>query len=180
MPDLIAKSDLVTITRLNSLVEDRKVANGIEDAHIELEKVLGKTGYALVYANAPSFSAQAPNSSAYVTLLNSYIKPFMAWKAKERSTVDLYAEADKGGVFKKSGNDYESVSRNELGMIQAEAGARADMRMERLIDHLESNTSIFTWYGTNVNGEERIDRESTKSMGGISFRKSDRQQSYRG
>lgn len=94
MPDPIALADVQSIAMLNSLVEDRRVAAAIEDAHLELEKVLGR-GYALVYANAPTFAARAPNAATYSALLTGYIKPFMAWRAKQKAYVDMYAEADK-------------------------------------------------------------------------------------
>lgn len=180
MPDLIALSDLQTITNLNGNVEARKAAGGIEDAHLEVEKVLGRTGYALVYANAPLFAAQGSDSAAYVTLLNSYIKPFMAWRARERGVEDMYAEPDKAGVYVKEGNDHRAVNKGELMVMQARYAARADMRLERLLNHLEENKTTFTWFETNVNDEERINKDNTTGPSGISFRRASGQDTYRG
>lgn len=180
MPDLIDKEDLVSITRLNNLVEVRKCASGIEDAHIEVEKVLGRTGYALIYENAPDFAAQGTDAPKYVKLLEKYIKPFMAWRARERGIVDQYAEPDKAGVYVKDGNDHRSVSRSELSMVQAGYAARADMYSERLRDHIKENESTFTWFGVNVNNEDRIDDRNAGNVAGISFRKSRSQSTYRG
>ncbi len=178
MPDLIALSDLQTITKLNGSVEARRVGNGIQDAHLEIEKVLGRTGYGIVYAAAPSFTTLSPNTAAYVTLLTDYIKPLMAWRAKQRSYPDLYAEADKAGVFSKSGEDYSTVDPKALAILIANDRDRADERLQRLIEHLEANTTVFTWYTTNVNGDPRI--TETKSTGGWSFRRARLQDPERG
>jgi hypothetical protein len=180
MPELIALSDLQTITELNTLVEIRKATACIKDAHLEVEKVLGRTGYALVYANAPTFSAQSPNSAAYVTLLNDYIKPFMAWRARQRGVWDMYAEPDRSGIYVKEGNEHRAVSKSEMGGIQATYESRADSYLERLMVHLEENKSTFTWYATTLDGEERINETNAKSVAGISFRRSTRQDTYRG
>lgn len=179
MPDLIAHSELASLCQLNSLVESRKTAGSIQRVHRELKKVLGRTGYALVYANAPTFTALAPNASAYVTLLTDYIKPFMAWRVKQRATMAMFAEADKGGTYKKSGNDYVSLSLGELNKLEADAQSQADELLEELIDHLEENDEVFTWLSTDVENEERITKEN-QSIAGISFRKGNSQDPYRG
>lgn len=179
MPDLIAHSELATLCMLNSLVEERKTKASIQDAHRELKKILGRTGYALVYANAPTFAAQGADSAAYVTLLTTYIKPFMAWRVKQRATIDLHMEADRGGFYKKGGQDYTPVSSSELNKAEAVAQTRADALQEDLLDHLEENKAVFTWMDTVVENEERIDKKN-RTMGGISFRKGSGQTTYRG
>lgn len=177
MPDLIALADVQSIAMLNSLVEDRRVAAAIEDAHLELEKVLGREGYALVYANAPAFAAQAPNAATYSALLTSYIKPFMCWRAKQKAYVDMYAEADKAGVYVKTGDDYQSVSGKDLGMIVNQAKDRAEVRLERLLTYLNDNLTVFTWMDNSEDSEERITKQNE---GGFIMRRSTRQDNYRG
>lgn len=179
MPDLIAHSELETLCLLNKGVEGRKTKASIQDAHRELKKVLGRTGYALVYANAPTFAAQTPDSALYVTLLTDYIKPFMAWRVKQRATVDMFAEADKAGTYKKGGQDYVPVSASELNKLEAVAQGRADTLLEDLLEHLEENKAVFTWLETSVHNEERITK-ANKTMGGVSFRPSSKQDTYRG
>jgi hypothetical protein len=179
MPDLIALTDLQTITGLNRNVEERRVKNAIEDAHRSLKKVLGRTGYAVIYDNAPTFTAQTPNEAQYVALLTTYIKPYMAWLAKANAYPDLYAEADTAGVFTKSGEDFSSVSGKDLSMLINTAKGRSEERRDDLIQYLQDNKAVFTWYDTTVPGEERID-QNTGTRAGISFRRSCRQDSYRG
>jgi hypothetical protein len=177
MPDLIALTDLQDVANLNRNVEERRVKSGIEDAHLELEKVLGRTGYALVYANAPTFSAQAPNAALYVTLLTDYIKPFMCWRSVQRAYVDMSAEADKAGVYKKTGDDYRSVDDKELARLVGQARDRAEARLERLLTFVRDNDAVFTWMDTIQDSEERITRQNT---GGFISRRSPRQTPYRG
>lgn len=168
MPDLIAKSDIVTICSINTNVEERKLKPGIEDAHHALEKVLGTTGYALVYATPGDYADLVP-----------LCKKYMAWFALDRAYPDLRAEADKGGVFTKSGEDYTAVSDKGLALLQAQAKDRSDMWFTKLIDHLIANPITYPWFGTNVDGEQRIDK-TNKLAGGLSLRQSARQTPYRG
>jgi len=178
MPDLIAHADLETLTGLNGLVESRKTKASIEDAHRELKKILGSTGYAIVYDNAPSYVAQSPNTALYVELYG-YIRKFMSWKVLQYATIDMFIETDRGGTFKKSGEDYVAVSQRELSQIENTRQGRAEARLEDLLYFLRNNETVFTWYGTNVNDEERITL-SNRSTAGISFRRAIKQDPYRG
>lgn len=179
MPDLIVYTDVHTLTNLNDQVEERKLKSGIAAAHIELEKVLGRTGYALVYANAPSFTSLSPNTAYYLEL-QTRAKLFLAWKARQRSTIALAMEADRGGMFKRQGETFQSLGSSDLKAVDSDAESYASVYLERLIDYLCENKTVFTWYTTNVEGEERIDKTNTKNVGGISFRRANGQETYRG
>lgn len=178
MPDLIAITDIRSLANLNSNVEERRVKTGITAAHLELEKILGRTGYAIVYGGATSYAGQGANAAAYVTLLNSYIKPFMAWRALEVAYPDLYAEADRAGVFVKDGDDFRSVNGQELALKIKQAERMASEYRQRLIEHVRENDNVFTWLDTNVDGEQRI--TNGRPTGGFVLRRVSRQDSYRG
>lgn len=177
MPDLISITELRSIGKLNANVEERRVSAAIEDVHLELEKVLGRAGYALVYANAPTFSAQSPNTALYTTLYSSYIQPFMVWRAMQRAYVDMSSEADRAGVYKKTGDDYRSLDDRELSRLIAQARDRAEVRLERLMVFLDDNKTVFTWLETVEDSEERVTKQYT---GGFIARRSKRQDNYRG
>lgn len=168
MPDLITITDMQTLAGLNSLVEERKVKAAIEDAHDALKKVLGSTGYALVYASHGSYAA-----------LVALLKPWMAWYAKEKAVPDMYAEPDRAGIYVKEGQDHRAVRANELAIVTNQYRDRAERKLALVIDHLIANPTTYPWYGTNVDGEERID-SSTRTSAGISFRKASGQTRYRG
>lgn len=178
MPDLITHAELISIANLNALVEDRKTKNGIEDAHRELKKILGSTGYTIVYDNAPSFVAQGSNTALYIELL-AYVKKFLAWKSLQHGTIDLFIESDRGGTFKKSGDDYSAVTKGELSQLETQRQGRAEARLEDLLYFLRKNESVFTWFNTSEPYEERITMNNISS-GGISFRKSRAQTPFRG
>jgi hypothetical protein len=169
MPDIIALSDLQTITNLNSNVEERKVKAGIVDAHREAKKVLGTTLYDLVYATPASY-----------TTLIGYLKYFMAWRAKERAVFDMYAEPDKAGIYVKEGNEHRALSGKELSELKSTYRSRADEYLEELIAYLDNNIDDYPEYEETVDCEERITSDNAKRPGGISFRKSTRQPRYRG
>jgi hypothetical protein len=170
MPDLITRQTLIDTCGLNSGVEERKLKNGIADAHRAFRKVLGRTGYDLVYATPASYTA-----------LMAYATPFLAWYAMEKSYPDLYAEADRAGVFTKSepNSGYSSVSGRDLALKTNSARDRANEFRQELSEYLKNNPTLYPWYKTTLEGEERIDGD-TKSGGGFSFRKAGKQQGYRG
>jgi len=166
MPDLIALSDIQTITQLNENVELRKVANAIADVHLEAEKVLGRTGYALVYATPGSYTA-----------LLAYLKDWMAWRVRELAVTDMVAEFERAGIVKVVGQGQESLSRGEVSDQTTTARTRAQTRLDRLVEYLCDNVATYTWYTTNVDSEERI---KGKNSGGFIMRRSERQDQYRG
>lgn len=168
MPDIIALSDLRTIGNLNNNVEARRVANGIYDAHVAAEKVLGRTGYALVYATHASY-----------TDLMVYLKRYMVWTALLNAADEMHVEPDKAGILKpQSGNDFEAANNKDIAGLKATYRARQEAALERLIDHLET-TEAYTWYGTTLEGEQRIETPN-QTRGGFVFRKLAGQTTYRG
>ena len=166
MPDLIALADLQTITQLNSNVEARKVANAIADVHLEAEKVLGRTGYALVYTTPASYTA-----------LLAYLKPWMAWRVREIALPEFISEPEKAGMVKVIGEGQEALTSSDKADQKALARDRSEARLDRLVEYLCDNVATYTWYNTNVSGEERI---QGKNSGGFIMRRSERQNTYRG
>lgn len=175
MPDLIAIADLRTIAQLGDNVEERRMKAAIEDAHLEVEKILGRTGYAIVYAAAPTFTGL---DAKYATLLTGYLKPFMCWRAKQYSYGDNVAEIDKTGVFSRSGEDYSTVSDKTLSLLISQSRTRAEERLERLLGYLNDNRTTFTWMDTTASGEERQTEQT--SVGGFVMRRARKQDPYRG
>lgn len=175
MPDLIAIADLRTVCGLNANVEERKVRAGIREAHIRLKKHLGTALYDLVYAS--------PATERFANILadgKGYGKELMCWTALAVSYPALHADADRAGVYTKSGDEHESVSANGLRMLKAQAESFAESRQDLLLSYLEDNRTTYPELDTITGSEDRITSRNSRSPGGIVMRRSARQDHYRG
>ncbi len=185
MAVLIDIADVRTITSLNSQVEARKLDVWIREAHLRFEKVLGRTLYGelMTAFNADNTLAGTANEK-WRNMLDAgsgkgYGYEYLAWHALELAYPSLNAEADRGGVLTKSGQDYRGVSDGGLSRLVTVARGCADERLDRLRQFMVDNVATYPSYNTNVGSEERID-QSNNSRSGIVLRKSDKQTSYRG
>jgi hypothetical protein len=175
MPNLITRTDIVNITGLNSLVEDRKMAPWITEVHIRWRKILGRALYDLQQAT--------PSATRFVDLMadeKGWGKSYLCWKALELSYPSLSAEADRGGVFVKEGDGMRAVDPRTLQMLISRAESAAEERERMLMQYLKDNEALFPELETITGSESRIDATKASNTGGISFRKSDKQRSYRG
>jgi len=150
--NIITTTQVRTLTGKAQGVEDRKLDASIHDAQDALEQILGSTLYAQVEGFYPTFAGD------YSTLYSQYIQPFLAFKTVELSYQNLFAEPDRNGVFKKSGEGYTPVSLKELAMLQADPAGRADRfqrKMLRWIGNLDSSNAIKVAFNTDVDDEPR-------------------------
>lgn len=175
MPELVTISDLQQVCGLNKQVEARKVDPWIRAARLRFEKVIGRTLYGLLISN--------PGDQRFVDLLaedKGWGKDYLCWTALALAYTSLYAEADRAGVFKKSGEDYESVEAKVLFDLKATATSESERRLELLMAYLKDNASAYPELPTTVGSEERITEKNTKGVDGLSLRRYPSQSLYRG
>ena len=183
MPELIDISDIQSVTKLNGLVEPRKLDAWIVEAQLRLEKVLGRTLYTeLKTAFDADNTLSGTANEKWRNLMEhgkGFAKDYLCWHALELAYPTLNAEAERAGVFTKKDDKLQNVSDRGLSALQAGARGCAEARLERLIEYLCANASTYPSYRTNTTGEERIDGTQL-SKNGLVIRKSQRQTSYRG
>lgn len=175
MADLITITDLQAVCGLNKAVEVRKVAAWIKEAHVRFEKHLGRALYALLQA--------APTDQRFVDLMaegKGWGKDYLCWCALALAYPSLYAEADRGGVLIRNGEEYSSVDSRTLGMLKATAEGSMESRQDFLLSYLKDNVSVYPEWRTITGSEDRITESNTRGVAGISFRRSAKQNTYRG
>lgn len=176
MADLITKADIVAVCGLNSLVEDRKMAPWITEAHLQWRKILGAVLYDLQKAN--------PAEARFVDLMadeKGYGKSYLCWKAFSMAYPSLSVEADRGGVFEKEeAGKFVSASIAKLKMLQTTAESAAETRETLLFAYLRDNETIYPELTASSGSAPRIDAENSKNVGGLSFRRAYSQEQYRG
>lgn len=137
---IITSAEVKTEAGLNKNIEDRKLLPWINMAQLDLKSNIGTTGYDAVIA------ALTTPVAAYTTLIDDYIKPFLAFKVRQIGAVSLFAEADRNGTNKRIGMTYEPVTGKELGMMKADARDLAESYLKLLLDYLTENAATFTWW----------------------------------
>lgn len=175
MAELITITDLQEVCGLNRQVEARKIDPWILSARLRFEKILGRTLYGLLVAS--------PSDTRFVDLMaqdKGWGKDYLCWTALGLAYTSLYAEADRAGVYKKTGGDYEAAEKSVLNELRAQAMAEAEAREERLMAYLKDNAAVYSELSTTVGTEERITERNTKGVGGLSLRRYATQQLYRG
>ena len=182
MANLITKATLVTVCGLNSLVEDRKVDHNIDEAQLRFERVLGVTLYAaLKTAFDADNSLSGSTNERWRNLMargKGYGEDLLCWTTMMLSLPGMHSEADRSGVYEKTGEDYRSVSPQTLSIHIADARDRMEHRMEMCLLYLENNASTYPEFATTETGEQRIDK--APAGGGFIFSPSTKTENYRG
>lgn len=176
MPEFITKADIVTVCGLNSLVEDRKVAPWITEAHLRWRKILGGALHDLQQA--------APAEPRFINLMadgKGFGKSYLCWTAFALAYPSLAAEADRGGVFvKEEAGKFQSADPRTLAMLKNTAEAAAETREQLLFQYLMDNSAIYPELNTVTGSEDRINSQTARNIGGVSFRRGRAQGAYRG
>ena len=166
--NLITAATVKEVTGTNRNVEDRKIDPSIHDAQHDLKQTLGETLYQLIEDADPVNDATLGGNTGLATLYSRFIKNYLSWKTLEYAYPQLYAEADRRGVFANSGEGYTPVDGKTLAMLIAKAAARADNRqgeMIRYIENLDASNAIRVAYDTDVDDEPRT--KEVKNTGRI-------------
>lgn len=176
MAELITKADIVTVCGLNDLVETRKMAPWITEAHLRWRKILGNALYAAQQAS--------PTDTRFVDLMadgKGYGKSYLCWTALGLAYPSLSAEADRGGVFQKEeAGKFQSVTSGTLTMLKSTAEAAAETREQLLFQYLKDNAETYPEFDTITGSEDRINEQTARNTGGVSFRQACAQKAYRG
>ena len=159
MTPIITAATIKENTGLSRNVEDRKLDPFIPGAQLTLKKVTGKTGYDAIVAAYPAFTGAA----TLQTLYDDYIVPFLSWKVAELAGTRMFTEPDRNGTFTRSSETYQSVDGKTLAMGKADSRDMAGIYMQELIDYLNDNTDVYTWYG----GDDCTDGITKSNTGGV-------------
>ncbi len=171
MANVITLATVRSICGIVSLVEDHKLQPWLNEAEVRLEKILGRTGMALLRAAKladPTF-ALAGNSDWLA--LKEHFEAFLAWQTFLLAIPSIHSQPTRNGWHAKGGNDggetYEPIDPKTLGMNESSVRTALEGREDRLLSELVAGN--YSWYTTNVTGEERITEPGNV---GISFRRS--------
>ena len=178
--NIITAATVKTETGTATGVQDKILDPAIHFAQRDLRQILGETLYALVEAGDPVNDATLGANTGLATLYSQYLKPYLSWKTVERALPDLWASADRNGVFQRNGDNYNTVGSSGLNTLIAQKRSFAEAYetdLLRYLKNLDSTDAVSIAFYTDVDCEPRT---STTYTGRILSRISPRQRPERG
>ena len=162
---------------LSANVEDRKLKPFLEEAQLEVQKILRETLYADLIARIvadPTLSGVGDEK--YKDLVDDYLCPLLSFRTYQYSIPFLAAEPDRNGIMVKSGDDYSPADSRLVTNLGHAAEERADKHQERLLTFLQDdNGTLFPGWLTITDTDTPI----TKTYrGGVITRRSRWQTPY--
>lgn len=109
-----------------------------------------------------------PLSADDQILLDSYIKPYIAWKTYELSIEDFHSQVTDTGIVKRSSANDEGISVAEVKMKIDNASGKADSYKDKMLDFLFASDDYPEFNTTDT--DER--RSLSTNIAGIALRNS--------
>lgn len=155
---LITNDEIKRFSPITGNLDDDKLSVYIEMAQeIHVQNYLGSKLYEAIQVHALANTMPAD----YTLLIDNYIQPMLLrWALVEYLPYAPYTIANNG-VFKKSTENSETVSQEEIDSLTQKYTHTATHYTKRLIDFLCSNSSDYPEFNTNVGADMRPSRNST-------------------
>lgn len=165
---LITPDEIKTKTPITKNVDESKFCHWIEVVQeTYLEKVIRKS----CLSDLKTAFAADTLSANQTTLLDDYIKPFLAWRVYQYSVTDFASTVTKVGIETKSEADNEPASDTRVSWKRKDGENAADEYQERLICYLCDNTDLFPCYLDCDDCDQPINKTN---KGGFAFRQKNR------
>jgi len=154
----ITRSDLVRNTFLSGNVDTDKFIQFIKIAQeVHVQQYLGTK----LYDKIGQDIIDGTLTVNYQTLVNDYVQPALIhWAMTEYLPFAAFT-ASNGGVYKKSVENGETASREDLSFLIEKERNLAEYYTRRLIDYLAFRNNLFPEYNQNTNDDIYPLRDST-------------------
>jgi hypothetical protein len=154
----IKRSDLVRNTFLSGNVDTDKFIQFIKIAQeVHVQQYLGSKLYDKISEDIINDTL----TGNYQTLVNDHIQAMIIhWAMVEYLPFAAFT-ASNGGVYKKTVENGENVSRNDLSFLIEKERNLAEYYTRRFIDYMAFNNNLFPEYNTNTNDDIHPLKDST-------------------
>ena len=95
----------------------------------------------------------------YKLLLMDYIKPMLIWYTQANYIPFAAYTVSNGGIFKRSPENSNEVSQEEVSLLTAKVTDTADFYTQRFIDFMNYNSTLYPEYTSNQDGDMYPDRD---------------------
>lgn len=98
-------------------------------------------------------------NSDYKLLLMDYIKPMLIWYTQANYIPFAAYTVSNGGIFKRSPENSNEVSQEEVSLLTAKVTDTADFYTRRFIDFMNYNSTLYPEYTSNQDNDMYPDRD---------------------
>ena len=109
----------------------------------------------LIVDNTLSDAANAD----YKLLLTDYIKPMLIWYTQANYIPFAAYTVSNGGIFKRSPENTNEASQEEISLLTAKVTDTADFYTRRFIDFMNYNSTLYPEYTSNQDNDMYPDRD---------------------
>ena len=150
----ITSSDLKRYSVLDGNIDENRFMPYVEQAQdIHIQNYLGTDLYEKIMSLILDGTIDDVANADYKTLLTTYIKPMLIqWSLVQFFPFVAYTIAN-GGVYKHSAESSETVSKDEVDYLQAQARTTANYYTDRLVRFLCDRSIDYPEYNTNTGSD---------------------------
>ena len=154
----IEVGDLAKFTSMNGSIDTDKTKQLIYLAQqLHIQNYLGTDLYDRF--NDDIVAGGSPVGATYIALMTDYIKPMVIWFTFYEYLKFAPYEVSNKGVFRHSSENSEVLDVTHINSLEDKAKAVAEHYSKRFVDHMCFNSSSFTEYNSNSNGDMYPDKD---------------------
>ena len=105
-------------------------------------------------------TVNSPGNEAYATLLNDFIAEVLPSYCLWMAIPFLRYKIENGNIFSKTSETGDALSTEEAQQLRNEIMNNGEYYMERMVDYLCNNSSLFPEFSTNTGSDVSPDRNT--------------------
>ena len=153
----ISEQKLKDSTAIGNSVDIEHLLSSIRTAQkMHIERVLGNDLFKKLQADIQAGSL----TGAYETLVEDYIADTLVHFSFYQAIPFLRHKVQNGNIVSRTSEDASAISRQEAQDLREEVRNTGEFYLERLINYLKHNLSLYPEYNTNTGHETSPDRNA--------------------
>jgi len=162
----ISVDDLKKKSIIDGNVDSDKILQFIEVAQdTQIQNYLGGNLYKKMQNLIVDAEINDVGNVNYKTLLDDYIKPMLIWYSQSAILPFMLFQVKNGGIYKHTSDNGQTIDKTELDYIIQRTRDNAEFYAKRFLDYMCANSTLYTEYITNSNGEMYPDKDVNYSGG---------------
>ncbi len=152
--------DLKRKSIISGNIDGDKIIQFIEVAQdTAIQNYLGGKLYKKIQELIVNDTLSDAANADYKLLLMDYIKPMLIWYTQANYIPFAAYTVSNGGIFKRSPENSNEVSQEEVSLLTAKVTDTADFYTRRFIDFMNYNSTLYPEYTSNQDNDMYPDRD---------------------
>jgi hypothetical protein len=152
--------DLKRKSIISGNIDGDKIIQFIEVAQdTAIQNYLGGKLYKKMQSLIVNDTLTDAENANYKLLLTDYIKPMLIWYTQANYIPFAAYTVSNGGIFKRSPENTNEASQEEISLLTAKVTDTADFYTRRFIDFMNYNSTLYPEYTSNQDNDMYPDRD---------------------